>query len=194
MSDSRDTLLTAAAAVFARHGFKGTRVQEIVQVAGVNERMIYHHFGSKVGLYRAAVAEQRAQLGMAWQPVADKALGMAPYAGLRLVFSEFFGLLLARPQVAALLLHEALGDTELAMPAGSEPFLAPVRELYERGQADGVFTGTPFRVAYLTMTSSLVALTVVAPRFGVIGESAAAAERDRFIEQVISQLLDGMTG
>src|SRR5882762_3303529 len=72
MSESRAVLLAAAAEVFARHGFKGTRIQEIVQVAGVNERMIYHHFGSKDGLYRAVIEDQRAQLGMAWQPVVDK--------------------------------------------------------------------------------------------------------------------------
>jgi AcrR family transcriptional regulator len=186
--------LAAAAEVFARHGFKGTRIQEIVQVAGVNERMIYHHFGSKDGLYRAVIEDQRAQLGMAWQPVVDKALGMAPYPGLRLLFSGFFDVLLARRQVAALLLHEALGDTELAIPAGADQFLAAIRALYERGQAEGVFTATPFPVVYMTATSTLIAMTVVAPRFGVISESDLAGERDQLREHVIGQLLDGMTG
>jgi AcrR family transcriptional regulator len=194
MSDSRAVLLAAAAEVFARNGLKGTRVQEIVQAAGVNERMIYHHFGNKDGLYRAVIEEQRTQLAMAWRPVVDKALGMAPYPGLRLLFSGFFDAVQARPQVAALLLHEALGDTELAVPAGADQFLASIRALYERGQAEGVFTATPFPIAYMTVTSALVAVTVVAPRFGVIAEPGLAVEPDQLREQVISQLLDGMTG
>ncbi len=113
---------------------------------------------------------------------------LPPYPGLRLIFSGFFDALLARPQVAALLLHEALGDTELAIPAGADEFLDRVRALYERGQAEGVFGATPFPIAYLTTVSSLVALAVVGPRMGTI------AEQDHDLrEYVVGQLLDGMT-
>ncbi len=55
MPDSRSALLVAAAEEFARRGLQGTRVQAIVKRAGVNERMIYHHFGNKEGLYRAVL-------------------------------------------------------------------------------------------------------------------------------------------
>lgn len=186
--------MTAAAEVFAQRGLKGTRVQEIVQAAGVNERMIYHHFGSKDGLYQAVVEEQRTHLGASLQPVLDKALGMAPYPGLRLLFGSFFDLLLARPQVAALLLHEALGDTAPAVPTGAKTFLDAVRGRYEQGQAEGVFADVPFHVAYMTVTSALVAMTVVAPRFHVLDAEAPAAERAAFRDQVVGLLLDGLTG
>jgi AcrR family transcriptional regulator len=187
-------LLAAAAEVFARHGFKGARVQEIVQAAGVNERMIYHHFGSKDGLYRAVIEDQRIRLGTAWQPVIDKALAMDPYPGLRLIFGGFFDALLARPQTAALLLHEALGETRLAIPAGAEEVLGSIRALYERGQGEGVFGATPFPIAYLTTVGSLVAMAVVAPRFGSITELGAVGEHDDLREYVVSQLLDGLSG
>lgn len=187
-------MLAAAADVFARHGFKGARVQEIVQAAGVNERMIYHHFGSKDGLYRAVMEDQRIRLGTTWQPVVDKALAMDPYPGLRLIFGGFFDALLARPQVAALLLHEALGDTELAIPAGAEEFLDSIRALYERGQAEGVFGATPFPIAYLTTVSSLVALAVVASRPGTIAGLGPVGEPEDLRGYVVGQLLDGLTG
>jgi hypothetical protein len=61
---------------------RGTRVQEIVQAAGVNERMVCH-FGSKDGLYRAVIRDQRRDLGMAWQPVLATALGMDTGRDLR---------------------------------------------------------------------------------------------------------------
>lgn len=48
-SESRPILLAAAAEQFAKYGSRGTRVQDIVNAAGINQRMIYHHFGSKEG-------------------------------------------------------------------------------------------------------------------------------------------------
>lgn len=111
--------------------------------------MIYHHFGSKDGLYAEVMREQRAMLGAAWQPVLEQAVTMEPYEGMRLALGGFFDALLARPQVAALLTHEGLGDAPLALSEGVRGLPAPVRSVYERGQADGVFSpGVPFGPAY----------------------------------------------
>jgi len=52
-SGSRERLLVAAEEVFAEHGFDGARVEQIAARAGVNIRMLYHHFGSKEGLFEA---------------------------------------------------------------------------------------------------------------------------------------------
>src|SRR5689334_24780916 len=71
--DSRDALLQAAAEEFARSGLKGTRIREIVQRSGVNERMIYHHFGSKEGLFRAVVEHEFGGMGQAWHDVLARA-------------------------------------------------------------------------------------------------------------------------
>lgn len=50
-------ILDTAIASFVLHGFSGTRVQNIADEADVNIRMIYHYFGSKKGLFRAALHE-----------------------------------------------------------------------------------------------------------------------------------------
>ena len=66
MSEGRDTrriLLDAASVEFALSGLEGARMHAIVKRAGVNERMVYHHFGSKQGLYEAVLADQRASIG-----------------------------------------------------------------------------------------------------------------------------------
>lgn len=195
MSDSKDILLTAAAEQFAKFGARGTRVQDIVKAAGVNERMIYHHFGSKDGLYAAVMREQRTMLGEAWLPVLEKAVSMNPYPGMQLALGSFFDALLARPQMAALLAHEGLGDVPLALPAGVSGLPDPVRSLYERGQAEGVFAaGVPFAVAYATAVSCLVALTIFAPRFEELSQIGLDIDPARFRDQVIAQLLNGMTG
>src|SRR5213596_891126 len=89
MSDSRAALLAAAAEEFARYGRKGARIQAIVQRAGVNERMIYHHFGSKDGLYAAVLEAQGHGLVEAWRKLVDQAAELPPYQGMRAVLAGF---------------------------------------------------------------------------------------------------------
>jgi AcrR family transcriptional regulator len=195
MGDSKAILLAAAADQFAKYGSRGTRVQDIVQAAGVNERMIYHHFGSKAGLYAAVMQEQRARLGEAWWPALEKAATMDPYAGMRLALGTFLDALLARPQIAALFVHEALGDAPIAVPEGITSLPEPVRALYERGQAEGVFAAdVPFETAYAVAIGSLLATSVFAPRFTEIFTDVLGSDPARLRDQVVTQLLDGMTG
>jgi TetR/AcrR family transcriptional regulator len=52
---SRAALLRAGRAAFARDGLAGARVAAIAQDAGVSKQLLYHHFGSKDGLYRAVL-------------------------------------------------------------------------------------------------------------------------------------------
>jgi AcrR family transcriptional regulator len=195
MSESRAILLAAAAEQFAKYGPRGTRVQDIVKAAGINERMIYHHFGSKDGLYAAVMSDQRARLGEAWWPALEKTVTMDPYPGMQLALGSFFDALLARPQVAALFAHEALGDAPIAVPAGVTGPPEPVRSLYERGQAEGVFpAGTSFEIAYTVAISSLIAMTLFGPRFAEVVKTGLEADPARLRDQVVGQLLNGMAG
>lgn len=47
-----ERILSAAEELFAWHTFHGTRVAAVATAAGVNNRLVYHYFGSKAGLYR----------------------------------------------------------------------------------------------------------------------------------------------
>lgn len=55
--ETRARLLNVGIAVFSQKGFAGATVDEIVETAGVNKRMVYHYFGSKEKLYQAALKE-----------------------------------------------------------------------------------------------------------------------------------------
>lgn len=50
---TRDALLRAGLEVFATHGYDAASTRQIVDEAGVAPPALYHHFGSKVGLYEA---------------------------------------------------------------------------------------------------------------------------------------------
>ena len=53
----RAKILAAAVDEFARHGLAGSRVQRIVDQAGVNKQLLFYYFGSKDGLFQVAMAE-----------------------------------------------------------------------------------------------------------------------------------------
>jgi len=55
--DSRGDILRAARVEFAARGFAGAGVDRIARRARVNKAMVYYHFASKLGLYRAVLTE-----------------------------------------------------------------------------------------------------------------------------------------
>ena len=56
-ADSRARLISSAQHVFASHGFSGASIRAIADHAGLNLSLIYRYFGSKTGLYQAAVLD-----------------------------------------------------------------------------------------------------------------------------------------
>jgi AcrR family transcriptional regulator len=56
-ADTRESLLTAARAQFAAHGFDGTGTEQIVAEARVTRGALYHHFRDKADLFRAVMAQ-----------------------------------------------------------------------------------------------------------------------------------------
>src|SRR5437016_2873742 len=53
--DGRERILSAAIRAFAEVGYAGATTAGIARDAGVTQPLVHHHFGSKDGLWRAAV-------------------------------------------------------------------------------------------------------------------------------------------
>ncbi|WP_052395280.1 TetR/AcrR family transcriptional regulator [Kutzneria sp. 744] len=190
--DSRDALLQAAAEEFARSGLKGTRVREIVERSGVNERMIYHHFGSKEGLFRAVVEREFGGMGQAWRQAMAEAAELEPYEGVRLAFCTLFDLVHSRPLLVPLAMQEGLGGWGVRPPLPADALPAELRDLHERGVEAGTFRAdVAFEVLYATAVMTLMGTPAMAGRF-----PAVLAERDmtQLRDQMVALLLDGLTG
>lgn len=56
-AETRQKLLDAALKVFSQYGYAGAGLEAIAEAAGVTKGSIFHHFGSKAGLYSTLVAE-----------------------------------------------------------------------------------------------------------------------------------------
>ena len=59
---TQSSLIDAATAEFAAHGYRGARLDEIAKSADANIRMIYHYFGNKEGLYLAVLEKAYGEL------------------------------------------------------------------------------------------------------------------------------------
>ncbi|MHB1629144.1 MAG: TetR/AcrR family transcriptional regulator [Bacilli bacterium] len=53
--ERREQILAAAAKVFARNGYVGTRIDDIAAAAAISKGLIYHYFGSKETIFNTLV-------------------------------------------------------------------------------------------------------------------------------------------
>ena len=183
-------LLAAATAEFAEKGLAGARVDEIARRAGVNKQLVYHHFGNKEALYRAALEQVYAGIR-----AAERALhlaDLAPEAALERLVGFSFDYLLEHPEFVALLNDEnRRGATHLRASDGLQAMHSPLvdllRETLRRGGEAGIFRADldPVQVYisiaalsyfYFSNNSSLSAI------FGqALGAARAVAARRRHV-------------
>ena len=71
VDERRSQLIEAGAALFAEHAFEEITMRQIAQAAGISKPLLYHYFPSKIELFKAAVAEQAAQLEGLIEPSGD---------------------------------------------------------------------------------------------------------------------------
>ena len=63
---TKQALLRSARQVFAEYGYHGATIAEITRRAEVSTPVLYHHFGSKAGLFTAAIEEVSELLAASW--------------------------------------------------------------------------------------------------------------------------------
>jgi AcrR family transcriptional regulator len=139
---TRQAILAAATAEFARKGLGGARVDEIAARARANKRMIYHYFGSKEKLFTAVLEEayghiRSAELAL---PLAELEPENALEELLRFTWTYY----LAHPEFLSLVnsanLHKARHvSNSVRFKTSGPPFVGMVKSILDRGVAKGVF-------------------------------------------------------
>ena len=135
-------ILEAAKQEFAKLGLGGARVDEIAERAQANKRMIYHYFGSKEELFKAVLEE--AYLGIREAEQTLELEHLPPRDALVKLVTFTWQYYLDNPEFIRLVnsenLHRARhieGSTRLKDV--SRRFTEMVRDILERGEAEGVF-------------------------------------------------------
>jgi TetR/AcrR family transcriptional regulator len=154
---TRETILRSAQGEFAARGLSGARVDRIAQRAGANKRMIYHYFGSKDGLYLAAL--ERVYEGLRGTERSLDLAGLAPEAAIRRVVEFTFDYSLRHPDLISLINNENLHRARHLRKSRKirdlhSPLVAMIRDILRRGVADGVFRrGLDPVELYITMAA-----------------------------------------
>jgi TetR/AcrR family transcriptional regulator len=135
-------ILAAATREFAAHGFGGGRVDRISERAGVNKRMIYHHYGSKQGLYLAVLEEAYRRARSSEQELNLEALSPRE-AMIHLIEFTFDSFVNDRTFIKLLNdenLHKAVHVKQSKRIAEMHsPLLAIMRKILARGAEQGAF-------------------------------------------------------
>lgn len=104
MSDTRQEILDATAALLERAGAEQVSIRDVCQAAGVTAPTVYHHFGDKKDLLEAVAAEGfRRYLSAkhsrkpSADPLADLHRGWADHVGFGLEHPAFYRLMYGTP-------------------------------------------------------------------------------------------------
>jgi AcrR family transcriptional regulator len=155
--DTRDAVFNAAAAAFSAHGFAGTGVDHIADLARVNKAMIYYHFTDKLELYREIVRDMLRAMGAAVADIVEAPL--SPVEKIDRFILTFVRLADQRPWFPTLMLREiAEGAPHLDLETLSllrTVFMAFGQILVE-GQTAGVFRPMHPVLAYTSIIGPLV--------------------------------------
>ena len=102
-------IIAVAREEFARRGFAGARVEQIVRRAGVNKQLLFYYYHSKLGLFHAVLEQSSSELEGALAELALPSGG--PLERLRLTLQALFEFLSHHPQIVVLLGQGSRGGT-----------------------------------------------------------------------------------
>ena len=141
---TRERILKAAKAEFARHGYGGARVERICKSARTNIRMLYHYFGNKEALYLRVLESTYRSIRTLEQELDYE--GQTPSKSMAELVRLTFDFLTRDPYFVRIIMSENLlmGKTvrkSKLIPKMTQPLLEALDRMLRRGQRDGIFRG-----------------------------------------------------
>lgn len=124
---TRRRLLDTSIRLFSARGYHGVSVDQIVAGAHVNKRMVYHYFGSKKAIYRAALLEVYNRIeGLDIH--ADEDVGQ-PKERLKRLLDSYFTFLHKNPEFTQLV---QWGNVEGGQHIAKKQYVLSIHPLLER--------------------------------------------------------------
>jgi AcrR family transcriptional regulator len=193
--DARARLMTEALKAFARDGFEGASTRTIAAAAGVNHSLIPYHYGSKEGLWRAAMSSVLEAFVVAQDRLAGPEAGLSLRDRLKKTIAGFVAFSAGRPEFHRVLTAEWAQGAPRIQWLGQTyilPLSRRMMALIAEGQDAGLVSpGDPARLLYgmigIAATSFAMApeyrlLTGRDPRSGDgLAETEALVERMLFV-------------
>jgi TetR/AcrR family transcriptional regulator len=189
-------VLRAALDAFAETGYDGMSVRELSRRLGVSHALLTGRFGSKEGLWFAAMEHTLAQVEHAWREVADSP-GLDDLEALRrgiirqVIFSATY------PQVLRIMSHEGAIDSprvRFVVDRFVNPLRAGVERLLNRLVATGRIRPVPYATLHYLVVGGGGALFANPVEAALLGAPAHpdAADIRAHAEAVADVLIAGV--
>lgn len=142
---TRLEILRVATEEFARAGLHGARVEEIAARTATSKHMIYYYFGSKDGLYSAAL--EQAYTDFRAREMAVDYAALPPAEALTALTELTFDTHQANPHIIRIIMSENLDHArhlreqvhEAGHASNRQQVIETLRAIIARGRAEGVF-------------------------------------------------------
>lgn len=168
---SREKILDAAEALFARRGYTGVGLREVAEASGLVKSSLFHHFRSKAQLYCEVIARVLDRIQLQLAPVFASRVGVAER--LDRIIEALIDALAEHPPTARLLLRSLVeeGDFDSAEEAQRvDETLAEILDGIGGLLREGVEAGVFRRVSVPHMVQTLIGATVYHFASGDLGE------------------------
>jgi AcrR family transcriptional regulator len=194
---TRERLLDAAAWLLCRKGFSGATLDAIGTRARANKALVAYHFGSKTGLYRAAVARPLDEL---LAELARIPADQTPDRRLRLFVEAFASVCRRHRLLASFILQEpvaASSEVGAAVRSRMKEIYSSLADVMASGQRQGVFKETNPLVVHMCIVGSLSfyyaseAVLEKAVKDGLLQQGCVVGSSD-YTDGLIELLLDGL--
>jgi len=135
-------ILAAAVKEFTEKGYSGARIEEIAERANVNKRMLYHYFGDKEALYLAVL--EGAYVAIRTAEGQLHLTSRDPLEAMRELTIFTWRYFIEHPEFLSILNTENLHKAKYLKRSARifdlhSPFVAVIKDLLDRGAAQGVF-------------------------------------------------------
>jgi AcrR family transcriptional regulator len=136
----RAQILHAALAEFAEKGFDGASTSSIAKRAGVTQPLIHHHFGSKQGLWHAALEDIFDELEAIQLRTFEEVRDLDRWSVVRVLVRQFIVFSARRPELARLMVIEsgrAGANFQHLMDHHVRPMVDRFQRILRKAIADG---------------------------------------------------------
>ena len=188
-------ILDAAVELFSRHGFDGVSMRTIAMQAGVSKSNIYHHFKSKEELYLAIMQSSAERFSDMVEALAE---GKGSFdQRLRVFARSHLEHLFDNRMTVRLMLREVFGGEEKWRRILVDQVVGGIFQrlitIFEKGQEQGLLRPglDPSLCAMQLLGADLIYFQAY-KMLKVFPDVGHALDRDRYSEEMMNIILDGM--
>ncbi|MEG3177651.1 TetR/AcrR family transcriptional regulator [Sphingomonas sp. RB3P16] len=193
---TKANILAVARAEFADKGLSGARIDEIAERTNTSKRMIYYHFASKEGLYRAVLEEAYTRIRETETAMPIETMGAeeALKTNVRMTFDYHH----EHPEFVRLVMNENMHHGEFIRDVAgikrrNESVIRVLGEILAKGRDEGVFRADLDPID-LHMTISALCFYNVSNRYtfseifrrDMVSPDAVERRREQVVEVVLA--------